>query len=138
VGSILFVLQGQTRPPHSVTDICPPRPWRSSRFSSRPKGDEVARFKADRIFNPLHVVVNKISVADIDNLNLFKLSDHPQIGPHIEGMKSEINKYHAIVQSIKSLDERKDAKGQDTFSLPSGGGATLEHFLTFLLCCERC
>ena len=26
------------------------------------KGDEVARFKADRIFNPLHVVVNKISV----------------------------------------------------------------------------
>jgi hypothetical protein len=83
------------------------------------KGDEVARFKAVRIFNPLHVVVNKISVADIDNLNLFKLSDHPQIGPHIEGMKSEINKYHAIVQSIKSLDERKDAK------------------VTFLLCCER-
>jgi hypothetical protein len=82
------------------------------------KGDEVARFKAAHTFNSLHVVVNKISVADIDNLNLFKLSDHPQIKPHIEGMKSEINKYHAIVQSIKFLDERKDAKGQDTFWLP--------------------
>ena len=63
------------------------------------KGDEVACFKAARIFNPLHVVVNKISVADIDNLNLFKLSEHPQIGTHIQGMKSEINKYHALVQS---------------------------------------
>ena len=46
------------------------------------KGDEVARFKAARIFNSLHVMVNKISVADIDNLNLFRLSEHPQIGTH--------------------------------------------------------
>jgi hypothetical protein len=51
------------------------------------KGDEVARFKAARIFNPLHVMVNKISVADIDNLNLFRLSEHPQIDTHIQGMK---------------------------------------------------
>ena len=72
----------------------------------------------DRIFNPLHVVVNKISVDDIDNLKLFKLSEHLQIGPHIQDMKSEINKYHGLVQSIKSLDERKDVKGKDTFSLP--------------------
>ena len=42
----------------------------------------------------------------IDNLKLFELSEHPQIGPHIEDMKSEINKYHVLVQSIKSLDER--------------------------------
>ncbi len=71
----------------------------------------------DRIFNPLHVVVNKISVDDIDNLKLFKLTEHPQIGPHIQDMKSEINKYHALVQSIKSLDERKDVKGKDTSNL---------------------
>jgi hypothetical protein len=38
------------------------------------KGDEVSSVKAARIFNPLHLMVNKISVADIDNLNLFKLS----------------------------------------------------------------
>ena len=64
-------------------------------------------------------------------MNLFKLSDHPQIGPHIEGMKSEINKYHAIVQSIKSVDERKDAKGRDTFSLPEWwrfNSGALPHF----------
>jgi hypothetical protein len=29
------------------------------------------------------------------------------------------NKFNAIVLSIKSLDQRKDAKGQDTFSLPA-------------------
>jgi hypothetical protein len=46
------------------------------------KGDEVDRLKTARIFNPLHAVVNKISVADIDNLKLFKLCEHPQIGPH--------------------------------------------------------
>ena len=51
------------------------------------KGDEVAHLKAVLIFNPLHVVVNKISVADIDNLKLFKLSEHPQIEPHIQGLK---------------------------------------------------
>ena len=44
-------------------------------------------------------VVNKILDADIDNWKLFKLCEHPQIGPHIQGMKSEINKYHALVQS---------------------------------------
>ena len=44
------------------------------------KGDEVACFKADRIFNPLHVVVNKISVDDIDNLKLFKLSEIHTLG----------------------------------------------------------
>ena len=63
------------------------------------------------IFNPLHVVGVKISLVDIDNLNLFKLSEQPQIGSHIQGMKSEINTYHVMVQSIKSLDERKDANG---------------------------
>jgi hypothetical protein len=55
--------------------------------------------------------LNKISVADIDNLNLFKLSEHPQIGTHIQGMKSEINKYHALVKSINSLDEKR-CKGE--------------------------
>ena len=95
------------------------------------KGDEVACFKAARIFNPLHVMVNKISVADIDNLNLFRLSEHPQIGTHIQGMKSEINTYHVLVQSIKSLDERKDVKGKDTFSLPEWwrcNSGNLPHF----------
>ena len=73
----------------------------------------------------------KISVADIDNLNLFRLSEHPQIGTHIQGMKSEINTYHVLVQSIKSLDERKDVKGKDTFSLPEWwrcNSGNLPHF----------
>ena len=37
--------------------------------------------------------------------------------PHIDGMKSEIINYQALVKSIKPLDQRKDAKGKDTFVL---------------------
>ena len=44
------------------------------------KGDEVSHLKTARIFNPLHVVVNKISVDDIDNLKLFKLSEIHTLG----------------------------------------------------------
>ena len=56
-------------------------------------------------------------VADIDSLQIFRLTEHPLIMPHIEGMKSEIIKYHTLVKSIKPLDQRKDAKGKDTFVL---------------------
>ena len=51
------------------------------------KGAEVARLKVARIFNPLHVLGNQISVADIDSFKIFRLSEHPLIRPHIEGMK---------------------------------------------------
>ena len=46
-------------------------------------------------------------------------------------MKSEINTYHVLVQSIKSLDKRKDVKGKDTFSLPEWwrcNSGNLPHF----------
>ena len=56
------------------------------------KGDQVARMKAVRICNPLHVMGNKIVVGDIDNLKLFKLSQRPDIRPRLEGMKEEISK----------------------------------------------
>ena len=42
-----------------------------------------------------------------------------------------INTYHVLVQSIKSLDERKDVKGKDTFSLPEWwrcNSGNLPHF----------
>ena len=81
------------------------------------KGAEVARLKVARIFNPLHVLGYPISVADIDSLKIFRLTEHPLIIPHIDGMKSEIIKYQALVKSIKPLDQRKDAKGKDTFVL---------------------
>ena len=54
------------------------------------KGAEVARLKVARIFNPLHVLGYPISVADIDSLKIFRLTEHPLIIPHIDGMKSEI------------------------------------------------
>ena len=85
------------------------------------KGAEVARFKVARIFNPLHVLGYPISVAlaDIDSLKILRLTEHPLIVPHIEGMKSEIRviKYQALVKFINPLDQRKDTKGKDTFVL---------------------
>ena len=44
--------------------------------------------KAVRIFNPLHILGNKILVSDIDGLKIFKLCEHPEIWKEtIEGKK---------------------------------------------------
>jgi hypothetical protein len=94
--------------------------------------------KAVRIFNPLHVMGNKIVVGDIDNLKLFKLSQRPDIRPRLEGIKQEISKYNAMASGIMSLDERKDVKGMTHLSCVIGGGASLENFQTLLLCCVQC
>ena len=104
-------------------------------MKKRPQG---ACLKVARIFNHLHVLGYPISVADIDSLKIVRLTEHPLIVPHIEGMKSEIIKYQALVKFIKPLDQRKDTKGKDTFVLSDGGGATLESFLTSHLCCAWC
>ncbi len=42
------------------------------------KGDQLERMKTVRIFNPLHVLGNKISESDIDGLKIFKFYDHPE------------------------------------------------------------
>ena len=70
-----------------------------------------------RIFNPLHVLGNKISESDIDGLKIFKFYEHPEIRPQIEVMKTEVMKYQALAVSIKSFEERKDSKGKDKFDL---------------------
>ena len=65
------------------------------------KGAQVAQMKAVRILNPLHVMSNKIGVVDMDNLMFFKLSQHFDIRPRLEGMKAEISKYNALAEGIK-------------------------------------
>ena len=57
---------------------------------------QLARMKTVRIFNPLHLLGNKISVSDIDGLKIFKLYEHPEIHPQIEVMKTEVMKYQAL------------------------------------------
>ena len=80
-------------------------------------GTQLSRMKAVRIFNPLHVLGNKISVSDIHELKIFKFFEHHEIRPQIELMKTEVIKYQALAGSIKSFEERKDSKGKDTFDL---------------------
>jgi hypothetical protein len=70
-----------------------------------------------RIFNPLHVFGNKMSVSDIDGLKKFKLYEHHDSDPQIHVMKTDVMKYQALVDSIKSFEERKDIKEKDTFDI---------------------
>ncbi len=79
------------------------------------KWDQLERMKSVRIFNPFHVLGNKISECDINGLKIFKFYDHPEIRAEIEMMKNEVMKCQALVASIKSFEERKDNKGKDTF-----------------------
>ncbi len=81
------------------------------------KGAQVERIKRVRIFNPLHVLANKISVSDVEGLQILKLSQYPQIMLQIEVMKTEVIKYQTLADSIKPHVERKDFKGNDTFEI---------------------
>jgi hypothetical protein len=69
------------------------------------------------IFNPLHVLDNKISESDIVTLKIFKFNEHPEIRVQIELMKTEFTRYQALSDAIKSFEERKDRQGKDTVDL---------------------
>ena len=48
------------------------------------RGGQLARMKAVRFFNPLHVLANgEVTEADIDGLSLFRFSEHPKLKPKI-------------------------------------------------------
>ena len=82
------------------------------------RGGQLARMKAARFFNPLHVLASgEVTEADINGLSLFRCSKHPKLAPKIQEMKGEITKYNSLVKSIKPLAQRLDAKGNDTFTL---------------------
>ena len=51
------------------------------------------------------------------DMKFFKLSQHPYTRPRLEGMMAEISKYNALAEGIKTLDEREDTEGNDTFVL---------------------
>ena len=65
------------------------------------KGAQLVRMKTVRIFNPLHVLGNKISVSDIDELKIFKFFEHHEIRPQIELMKTEVIKYQALCNTVR-------------------------------------
>ena len=75
-------------------------------------------------------------MSDIDGLKIFILYEHPEIRPQIEVMKTEVIKYQALADSIKSFEERKANNGKDTFVLSdwwNTNGVTLPVF-TCVLC----
>ena len=49
------------------------------------RGAQLARMKAVRFFNPMHVLASgEVTVADIDGMSLLRLSTHPKVQPAIE------------------------------------------------------
>ena len=79
------------------------------------RGAQLARMKAARFFNPLHVLANgAVTEAGIGDLSLFHLAKHPKIRrpEDCEAMMLEMPKFHSIVKTIKPLTQRKDAKGE--------------------------
>ena len=64
--------------------------------------------KTVRVFNPLHVLGNKISVSDIDGLKIFKFYEHPKIRAQIEVMKTEFMRYQALADSIHQVIRGKE------------------------------
>ena len=98
------------------------------RDNRRQERAQLARMKAVRIFNPLHVLGNGISVSDIDGLKIFKLHEHPAIRPQIEVTKTQVMKYQALAASIKPFEERKDSKGKDTFDLSDWRKSTVHRY----------
>eukprot|EP00966_Prymnesium_polylepis_P325617 7381590-Prymnesium_polylepis.1 len=82
------------------------------------RGAQLARMKAARFFNPLHVLANgAVTEEDIDALSIFRFSKHPRLKPKIQEMKSEMAQYNKLVKDIKPAAQRLDGKGKDTFDL---------------------
>ncbi len=52
---------------------------------------------------------------DIDGFKILKLDEHPEIAPHVEVMKTEVMKYQALADSIRSFEERVDSQWKDIF-----------------------
>ena len=69
-------------------------------------------------FGPIHVLGNGADAADVDHLvsryRLFGLSLFTGLPAK---MKEELPAFRAAVAMIKSLEERKDAEGSDTFDM---------------------
>ena len=90
---------------YTHTIVAPPMDYWKQTIEGK-KGDHLERMKTVRIFNPMHVLGNKISESDIDGLKIFKFYEHPEIRAEIEVMKNEVMKYQALAVSIKSFEER--------------------------------
>ena len=80
------------------------------------RGDQLARMKIARIFNPLHAKQYTVSVADVDEFNrCFRMTRHFKLKPLLFKMKDELIKYMHLVSEIKDLVDRKDEDDRDTW-----------------------
>lgn len=77
------------------------------------RGAQVERMRVSQIFDPLHAMANPVTAQDVDALKCFRFSKRPDLAAKVEGMKSELNTFNALVKCIKPEQERQvPAKGQ--------------------------
>jgi hypothetical protein len=89
---------------------------------------QVERVKRVRIFNPLHVFGNNISVSDTELLRILYLSQHPQIILQIEVMnpKSQRRTRLLLTPSSHWWKERM-ARGRTLLTCRIGGRQTVQN-----------
>jgi hypothetical protein len=91
--------------------------------------------KTVRIFDPLHVLGNKISESDIDGLKIFKFYEHPEIRAQIAVMKTEFMRYQTLADYIKSFEERRIARARTHSTCLIGGSQTVQRYRDSRTCC---
>tara|TARA_B110000046_G_scaffold108513_1_gene115863 strand:- start:344 stop:643 length:300 start_codon:yes stop_codon:yes gene_type:complete len=79
------------------------------------RGAQLARMKAARFFNPLHVCWRTAPSqrrTSATSPSFTWRNTRRSVAPKIEAMMLEMPKFHSIVKTIKPLTQRKDAKGK--------------------------
>ena len=80
--------------------------------------NQVRRMEAAIVFGPIHVQGNGVDEADVDRLvSCYRFFRLPRFTGLPTKMKEELPAYRAAVAMIKPLEEREDAKGNDTFDM---------------------
>ena len=79
---------------------------------------QVQRMEAASVLGPIHVQGNGVDEADVDRLvSRYRFFGLPRFTGLPAKMKEELPAYRAAVAMIKPLEEREDAKGNDTFDM---------------------
>ena len=94
--------------------------------------------KRVRIFNPLHVVANKISVSDVEGLKILKLSEHPQIMMQIEVMKTEVISTRLLPTPSSRMWKERMSRVTTLLTYPIGGRQTVQCYQHSPTCCVQC
>jgi len=68
--------------------------------------NQMQRYRAVRIFNPLFAKGNPVTQADLDALQRLKCAKHRRVKPHVAKLPDEVALYNQLCEEIKDESER--------------------------------